>query len=159
MEPEGLERVAGAGGAAAPGPARGGAADVVADGVHDILRGVDPDAVPDRPGGAAVDLPVVVVEPVARGLPPAGRAAAHTPAVLKHGSLKSGSGCPDPRRPLREASGGGDAEDRIRGSDGGPSHPRAVESTSRSHELNRTDCNRLRFLITLGLGLARDTSR
>src|SRR6516162_8785115 len=115
MEPEGLERVAGAGGAAAPGPARGGAADVVADGGPDVLRGVHPDAVPDRPGGAAADLPVVVVEPVARGVPPAGRAVARTPAVSRRGSMKSGSGCPDPCGRSREANGGGDAGHRIRG--------------------------------------------
>ena len=48
VEPEGLERPAGPGIAAARGQARGGETDVVADGVRDVLRGVHPDAVPDR---------------------------------------------------------------------------------------------------------------
>ena len=65
VEPEGLERPAGPGRAAAPGRARGGETDAVADGVRDVLRGVHPDAVPDRAEWRAVDLPAAVVEPVA----------------------------------------------------------------------------------------------
>ena len=65
------------------GEARGGETNVVADGVRDVLRGVHPDAVPDRAEWTTVDLPAAVVEPVARGLPPTGRAAARVLAVLK----------------------------------------------------------------------------
>ena len=43
--------LAGAGVAAARGQARGREADVVADGVRDVLCGGDPDAVPDRRSG------------------------------------------------------------------------------------------------------------
>ena len=55
------------------------------------------DAVPDRAGRPAVDLPAAVVEPVARGVPAAGGAAARLLAVLRvRCDPKSGSGCPDP---------------------------------------------------------------
>ena len=83
LEPEGLERPAGAGIATARGEAQGGETDLVADGVRDVLRGVHPDAVSDRAGWTTVDLPDAVLEPVARGLPPLGRAAARVLAVLK----------------------------------------------------------------------------
>ena len=78
------------------GEAPGREADAVADGVRDVLRGGDPDAVPDRAGRPADRLPVAVLEPVARGVPAAGGAAAGLLAVLSGGLLKSGSGCPDP---------------------------------------------------------------
>ena len=96
LEPEGLERLAGARIASARSEAQGGETNVVADGVRDVLRGFHPDAVSDRAGWTTVDLPDAVLEPVARGLPPIGRAAARVLAVLKDESLKSGSGCPDP---------------------------------------------------------------
>ena len=56
LEPEGLERLAGARITPAPSEARGGEANPVADGVRDVLRGVHPDAVPDRAGWRTVDL-------------------------------------------------------------------------------------------------------
>ena len=105
MEPEGLERVAGPGIAAASGAPPGRETDVVADGVRDVLRGVDPAAVSAGADGPAVDLPVSVVEPVARGVPPAGGSAAGLLAVLKRGSPKSGSGCPDASGPRTEERG------------------------------------------------------
>ena len=45
--------LAGAGVAAARGQARGREADAAADGVRDVLRGGDPDALPDRAGAAS----------------------------------------------------------------------------------------------------------
>ena len=90
VEPQGLERPAGAGVASAPGQTRGGETDAVEDGVRDVLRGFHPDAVPDRAERTTVDLPVAVVEPVARGLPPAGRAAARVLAVLKDRATEVG---------------------------------------------------------------------
>ena len=48
VEPEGVGGVAGAGGAPACSEAPGGEADAVADGVRDVPRGDDRDAVPDR---------------------------------------------------------------------------------------------------------------
>ena len=50
-------------------------------------------------GWEAVDLPAVVVESVARGVPAAGGAAAGLLVVLRRCHLKSGSGCPDPCGP------------------------------------------------------------
>src|SRR5262249_27983359 len=102
VEPQGVERVADPGRAAAPCPTRGGKTNVVADGVRDLPRGVHPDAVPDRTDGSSIDLPVAVVEPVARSLPPAGRAAARLLAMLNGVTLKSGSVCPDPSGPSNE---------------------------------------------------------
>ena len=72
------------------GETQGGETNVVADGVRDLLRGLHPDAVPDRAGWTTVDLPVAVVEPVARGLPPAGGAAARLLAVLRRLHLEVG---------------------------------------------------------------------
>src|SRR5262245_31751751 len=105
VEPQGVERLAGPGGAAAPCPPRVGAAQVVADGVRDLPRRVHPDAVPDRTRWTAVDLPVAVVEPVARGVPAAGGAAADRPALLSGERAKSGSGCPDPCGPSSQQRG------------------------------------------------------
>src|SRR5262249_45264219 len=97
--PQGVERLAGPGGAAPSEPTRVGAAQAVADGVRDLSRVVPADAVPTGADGAPIDLPIPVVEPVARGVPAAGGAAASMPAVLTGSTLKSGSGCPDPRGP------------------------------------------------------------
>src|SRR3954447_25627760 len=105
VEPQGLERPAGPGIAAAPSQTRGGETNVAEDGVRDVLRGVHPDAMPDRAEWTAVDLSVAVVESVARGLPPTGRAASRVLAVLNDRRLKSGSGCPDPCGPSSEESG------------------------------------------------------
>ena len=62
----------------------------VADGVRDVLCGDDPDALPDRAKRWTVDLPLAVVEPVARGLPATGRAAARLLAVLRRIDLEVG---------------------------------------------------------------------
>src|SRR3954451_11259230 len=99
LELEDLERLAGARIAAARGEARGGEADPVADGVRDVPRGVHGDAVSGRARWTPIGVPAAVVGPVARRLPPRGRAAARELAVLRAGSLKSGSGCPDPSWP------------------------------------------------------------
>ena len=48
----------------------------------DVLRGDDPDAVPDRAGRPADRVPAAVVEPVAGRVPAAGGAAARLLAVL-----------------------------------------------------------------------------
>ena len=96
LEPEGLERPAGARITATRSEAQGRETNPVADGVRDVLRGFHPDAVSDRAGWTTVDLPDAVLEPVARRFPTIGRAAARVLAVLKDQSPKSGSGCPDP---------------------------------------------------------------
>ena len=62
----------------------------VADGVRDVLCGDDPDALPDRAKRWTVDLPLAVVEPVARGLPATGRSAARLLAVLRRNDLEVG---------------------------------------------------------------------
>src|SRR3954470_8405651 len=92
-----MERADGAGIAAVRDGARGREADVVADGIRDVPCGADRDAVPDREGGQSLDLSIVVVESLARDVPAVGGAVDRLLAVLKsRGSLKSGSGCPDP---------------------------------------------------------------
>src|SRR5271154_1340495 len=90
VEPESLERFAGAHNASARGKTPGGETSVVADGVRDLLRGFHPNAVSDRAGWTAIDLPVAVVEPLARGLPPAGGEAAWLPALLRRSDLEVG---------------------------------------------------------------------
>ena len=107
-------RLAGARVAAARGEAPGGEADAVADGVRDVLRGDDRDALPDRAGRPSVGLSVAVLEPVAGRVPAAGGAAARLLAVLRTGDLKSGSGCPGPCG-LRTERGGVLMGDRGRG--------------------------------------------
>ena len=90
LEPEGVECLDGAGIAAARGQARGRETNAVADGVRDVLCGDDPDAVPDRAERRTVDLPLAVVEPVARGLPATGGSAARLLAVLRRNDLEVG---------------------------------------------------------------------
>ena len=82
VEPEGMDRLDDAGIASARGQAQGREAIAAADGVLDVLRGDHPDALPDRQERRPIDLPVAVVEPVARGLPAIGRAAARLLVVL-----------------------------------------------------------------------------
>ena len=76
LEPEGLERPDGAGIASARGGTQDGETKVVEDGICHVLRGFHPDAVPDRAGWTAADLPVALLEPLAGRLPPAGGAVA-----------------------------------------------------------------------------------
>jgi hypothetical protein len=57
--------------------------NVVEHGVRDLLRGFHPNAVSDRTGWTTVDLPIAVVEPLARGFPPAGGAATQLLVVLR----------------------------------------------------------------------------
>ena len=83
LDAEGVGGAAGAGGAPARPSPPSGEAVAVADGIRDVPRGVDRDAVPDRANGPAVDLPAAVVEPVARGVPAAGGAVAGMLAVLR----------------------------------------------------------------------------
>ena len=52
----------------------------------DVLRGGDPDAVPARSGRSSADLPVVVVDPVAGGIPADGSCV----AVLNEETLEAG---------------------------------------------------------------------
>ena len=78
------------GAASTCGQAQGRETVALADGVRDILRGHDPDAMPDHQERAPVDLPIAVVEPMARGLPAIGRAAAGCVAVLKRDHLEVG---------------------------------------------------------------------
>ena len=76
LEPEGVGGLDDPGVASTCGQAQGRETVALADGVRDILRGHDPDAMPDHQERAPVDLPIAVVEPMARGLPAIGRAAA-----------------------------------------------------------------------------------
>ena len=66
----------GAGIASARGGTQDGETKVVEDGICHVLRGFHPDAVPDRAGWTAADLPVALLEPLAGRLPPAGGAVA-----------------------------------------------------------------------------------
>ncbi len=76
-------RLYGAGIASAADGTQDGETKVVADGVRHLLRGFHPDALPDCEGWPTVNLPVAVMEPLARGFPPAGGAAARMLVVLK----------------------------------------------------------------------------
>ena len=76
------------------GPARGGAvvgevpsreADAVADGVHHVLRGDDPGALPGRADESADRVPVAVVEPLAGRFPATCGAVARSPVGLTDG--------------------------------------------------------------------------
>ena len=58
-------------------------ANVAADGVRDVLRGNDPDAVPDRAERRPIDLPSAVMEPMAKGVLASGRAAAWLLPLLR----------------------------------------------------------------------------
>ena len=63
----------------------------------DVLRGVDPGAVPGRADEPADRVPAAVVEPVAGGVPAAGGAVARSlGCVERRGSLKPESGCSGP---------------------------------------------------------------
>ena len=94
VEPEGVVRAVGPRAPAAPGGASRAEAWPVADGVQAVREHDHPDALPDRPGWASADLPVVVVERVARGVPAGGSCV----AVLRSiDDAKPGSGCPGPR--------------------------------------------------------------
>ena len=90
LEPEGLECLDDTGIAPACGQTPSRETIAVADGVRDVLCGDDPDALPDRAKRWTVDLPLAVVEPVARGLPATGRAAARLLAVLRRNDLEVG---------------------------------------------------------------------
>src|SRR4051812_39079558 len=83
LEPEGVECPAGARVAASCGGAPGGVPGVAADGVRDVPRRGDRDAMPGRPGREAPDLSAAVVDAVAGGVPAAGGAPAGRPAVLR----------------------------------------------------------------------------
>ena len=72
LEPEGLECLDDTAIAPACGQTPSRETIAVADGVRDVLCGDDPDALPDRAKWGTVDLPLAVVEPVARGLSPTG---------------------------------------------------------------------------------------
>ena len=96
VEPEGVGGAAGARVAAARREAPCREADAVADGVPDLLRGGDRDALPGRPGWPSAGVSVAVVEPVAGRLPAAGGAAPRLLAVLRAANPKPGSGCPGP---------------------------------------------------------------
>ena len=104
-----------AGVAPARGEAPGGEANAVADGVPDVLRGDDPDALPDRQDGRPADLPAAVVEPVARGLPAAGRAAAGLLAVLRRDGPEVGVRMPRSAWAIEPREGTGDGAESSRG--------------------------------------------
>src|SRR5271165_2822037 len=93
MGPKGVVGVAAAGGArAVAGAAPGGQALGVAAGVQDVLQRLRASPLSDRADGAAIGVPVAVVEPpLADLLPVAGPA-----ALLRPAALKSASGCADP---------------------------------------------------------------
>ena len=81
------------------------------------LRGDDPDALPDRAVGTSIDLPIALLEPVARGLPAAGRAAAGVLAVLRREGPEVGVRMPrsawaiEPREGTGNGAGGTEAID------------------------------------------------
>jgi hypothetical protein len=76
VEPQGLECPANTGRSSVSGQTLGRETDAFENGIHDVLRGLHPDAVSDRAERTTIDLPVPVVEPMARSFPPTGRAAA-----------------------------------------------------------------------------------
>src|SRR5437870_467870 len=82
VEPEGVERPGAARGRAVGGEVPGREAVATADGVHDLLRGDDPGALPDRAWCPEDRIPAAVVEPVAGRVPAAGGAATRSAAVL-----------------------------------------------------------------------------
>ena len=102
LEPQGVECPSGAGLASTPGETQGGETKAIEDGIRDVLCGIHPDAMSNRAGRTAIDLPIAILEPVARGLPPTGRAVTRVLAMLNGRFPKSGSGCPDPCRPSRQ---------------------------------------------------------
>src|SRR4051812_14444625 len=85
VEPEGVERLADAGGPAARGGAPRREARLAADGVRDVPRGGDRDAVPARPERRTADLSPDVVDAVARDVPAPGGAPAGSLVVLRQG--------------------------------------------------------------------------
>ena len=90
MEPEGMERLDDGDRTSTCGRPQGPEAIPTANGVCDVLRRNHPDAVPDRQRRTSIDLPVAVLESLARGLPSVGRAAARLLAVLTPDHLEVG---------------------------------------------------------------------
>ena len=123
-----MERPADTGIASARDHARGPEAIAVEDGVPDVLRGDDPDALPDRAIGTSIDLPIALLEPVARSLPSAGRAAARLLAVLRQKDLEVGVRMPRSAWAVEPREGTGDGAESSARHDGGQD-PRTVEGT------------------------------
>src|SRR6516165_3591787 len=105
LESEGLGRALGTHDAPACPEASGRKADPVADGVSDVLRGPDRDALPDRPGQPSLGVSPFVLEPMAGSLPEARGAASWRLAVLSLANSKPGSGRPGPYGPSNDESG------------------------------------------------------
>ena len=78
------------------------------------LRGDDPDALPDCADRRAIGLPVVVVEPVARGFPAARGAPARLLSVLRHLHPEVGVWMPRSTWVIQQSEGSGDGEERSR---------------------------------------------
>ena len=113
-------RPADAGIASAPGETQGGETNVVEDGVRDLLgSGFHPNAVSDRTGWTTVNLPIAVVEPMARGFPPAGGAAAQLLVVLRRLRFEVGVRMPDPCGPPSTERQGTHEEDKLQVKNGG----------------------------------------
>src|SRR5580704_14787737 len=70
--------------------ASGGEAVAVADGVPEVLRGDDSDAMPDRQERRAVDLPIVVMESMTSHVFTIGRAPAEPRVVLNRANPEVG---------------------------------------------------------------------
>src|SRR5262249_52672111 len=123
VEPEGVGGAAGAGAPPVGGAAPGGEAVAVADGVLDVLCGLDPGAVPGRADEPADHLPAAAWEPVAGRVPSPGGAVARGPAVLTARPLKPGSGRPGPGRPRTDERRWDDGQARAGRSEPGAADP------------------------------------
>jgi hypothetical protein len=95
-------------------------AEVVAHGVRDLLRGSDPDALPNREEWQTIDLSTALVEPLATDPATLGGTATRLLAVLGHTSTTSGSGCPDPGWPSNKERRQVNATDNSRRGDWAP---------------------------------------
>ena len=128
LEPEGVGGAAAAGGAPARPGTPGREAVAVADGIRDVPRGADRDAVPDRAEWPSVDLPAAVVEPVARGVPAVGGAVECVLVVLREWSPEVGVRMPRSVWAFERREGVGDGEENSGRTNRSQDH-RAVEGT------------------------------
>ena len=108
---------------------------------------------PDRPGRAPADVSVAVVEPVARGVPAAGGAAARLLAVLRSAAPEVGVRMPRSVWAIEPTRGGEMSEQRVRGGATGPSSPGGRRYVSTHHGL--FDVYKSATYITLVLGLEK----
>ena len=84
------EEASGAGLASTPGETQGRETKAIEDGIRDVLCGIHSDAMSNCAGRTAINLPVAILEPMARGFPPTGRADARVLAMLNGWLLEVG---------------------------------------------------------------------